>query len=144
MRTSRGILRGTIGPLIPLTVAVLLAAPGMATAAGTSLLRTTLVVADVGRSLAFYQALGFRVEREIGGPRRPDSPFPTEVGDLPGVLQRLAAVGARTVEAAPVPYEMTRPDGSLGAGQLVQVYDPDHHLIELMQPSAVDATRTTR
>ncbi|NJD32857.1 MAG: VOC family protein [Gammaproteobacteria bacterium] len=41
-----------------------------------TLLRTTLIVADVDRSIAFYRLLGFEVESDRGGPRKPDSPFP--------------------------------------------------------------------
>lgn len=40
------------------------------------LMRTALVVADVERSRAFYELLGFRVESDMGGERNPDSPFP--------------------------------------------------------------------
>lgn len=40
------------------------------------LLRTALVVADVERSRAFYELLGFTVESELGGERNPDSAFP--------------------------------------------------------------------
>jgi len=43
---------------------------------GASLLRTTLVVADVDRSTRFYALLGFHTEDEMGGERNPDSPFP--------------------------------------------------------------------
>jgi catechol 2,3-dioxygenase-like lactoylglutathione lyase family enzyme len=44
-----------------------------------ALLRTTLIVADVDRSIAFYQRLGFSIESDRGGPRKPDSPFPLAV-----------------------------------------------------------------
>jgi catechol 2,3-dioxygenase-like lactoylglutathione lyase family enzyme len=45
-------------------------------AADPALLRSTLIVADVDRAIAFYDQLGFRVESDRGGPRKPDSPFP--------------------------------------------------------------------
>ena len=50
--------------------------PDAARADGAMLMRTALVVADVDRSRAFYELLGFRVESEMGGERNPDSPFP--------------------------------------------------------------------
>jgi catechol 2,3-dioxygenase-like lactoylglutathione lyase family enzyme len=56
--------------------AVLLAtAPAQAEEHAT-LLRTTLMVQDVDRSIAFYARLGFVQEGEMGGPRSPESPFP--------------------------------------------------------------------
>ena len=44
--------------------------------ADPALLRSTLIVADVDRAIAFYRQLGFQVESDRGGPRKPDSPFP--------------------------------------------------------------------
>jgi catechol 2,3-dioxygenase-like lactoylglutathione lyase family enzyme len=41
-----------------------------------TLLRTTLMVKDVERTIDFYGQLGFTVESDRGGPRKPDSPFP--------------------------------------------------------------------
>jgi catechol 2,3-dioxygenase-like lactoylglutathione lyase family enzyme len=63
---------------IPLLLAAWLLAlpPGAAHAEGAVLMRTALVVADVERSRAFYELLGFTVESEMGGERNPDSPFP--------------------------------------------------------------------
>jgi catechol 2,3-dioxygenase-like lactoylglutathione lyase family enzyme len=50
--------------------------PWLAGAADPTLLRSTLIVADVDQSIAFYGQLGFSVESDRAGPRRPDSPFP--------------------------------------------------------------------
>lgn len=47
-----------------------------AVAEEVSLLRTTLIVSDVERSVGWYGLLGFRPEQELGGPRDPDSAFP--------------------------------------------------------------------
>lgn len=45
-----------------------------------ALLRSTLIVASLERSLAFYRRLGFEVERDVGGAREPDGkPFPLNV-----------------------------------------------------------------
>ena len=44
--------------------------------AEAALLRSTLIVADVDRAIAFYDQLGLHVESDRGGPRKPDSPFP--------------------------------------------------------------------
>ncbi len=57
-----------------LTACLLL--PGLVAASEPALLRSTLIVADVDRSIAFYGRLGFVVESDRAGPRKPDSPFP--------------------------------------------------------------------
>jgi catechol 2,3-dioxygenase-like lactoylglutathione lyase family enzyme len=45
-----------------------------------TLLRSTLIVADLERSLEFYLKLGFQIERDVGGPREPKGkPFPLNV-----------------------------------------------------------------
>jgi catechol 2,3-dioxygenase-like lactoylglutathione lyase family enzyme len=62
--------------VLAVAVGMLFAHPGAARAEGAMLMRTALVVADVERSRAFYELLGFRVESEMGGERNPDSPFP--------------------------------------------------------------------
>lgn len=59
-----------------LMAGAVLVPPAAARAEGAMLMRTALVVADVERSRAFYELLGFRVESEMGGERNPDSPFP--------------------------------------------------------------------
>jgi catechol 2,3-dioxygenase-like lactoylglutathione lyase family enzyme len=41
-----------------------------------ALLRTTLIVADLERSIEWYRLLGFEPEQQLGGPRDPDSAFP--------------------------------------------------------------------
>lgn len=50
--------------------------PALVAAAEPALLRSTQIVADVDRSIAFYAALGFTVESDRAGPRNADSPFP--------------------------------------------------------------------
>jgi catechol 2,3-dioxygenase-like lactoylglutathione lyase family enzyme len=62
------------GLLAGLLAAVSPAQPGEPVA--PTLLRTTLIVADIDRSIAFYRRLGFEPESDRGGPRKPDSPFP--------------------------------------------------------------------
>lgn len=59
-----------------LAAATVPAGANEAGAGAAMLMRTALVVADVERSRAFYELLGFRVESEMGGDRNPDSPFP--------------------------------------------------------------------
>jgi catechol 2,3-dioxygenase-like lactoylglutathione lyase family enzyme len=60
----------------PILACGLLFLPLVAGAADPALLRSTLIVADVDRSIVFYGRLGFQVESDRGGPRKPDSPFP--------------------------------------------------------------------
>jgi catechol 2,3-dioxygenase-like lactoylglutathione lyase family enzyme len=64
----------------------LLYAAGASAAEPSALLRTTLIVSDLDRTLAFYQRLGFRPESDRGGPRKPGSPFPV---DAPATVFRL-------------------------------------------------------
>ena len=59
-----------------LILSAFLLMPALAAAADPALLRSTLIVADVDRSIAFYGRLGFVVESDRAGPRKPDSPFP--------------------------------------------------------------------
>ena len=54
----------------------LLLVPVFGQAGEPALLRSTLIVADVDRAIAFYGQLGFMVESDRAGPRKPDSPFP--------------------------------------------------------------------
>jgi catechol 2,3-dioxygenase-like lactoylglutathione lyase family enzyme len=54
----------------------LLLVPAYGQADEPALLRSTLIVADVDRAIAFYGQLGFMVESDRAGPRKPDSPFP--------------------------------------------------------------------
>jgi catechol 2,3-dioxygenase-like lactoylglutathione lyase family enzyme len=111
-----------------------LALPVPATAAeGASLLRTTLIVADVDRSVRFYELLGFRVEDEMGGGRNPDSPFPLNSRSTRWrlvILTSASGVGGKVGllsfdEARPAPVrEMARE--RIGLGDMVFVFDvPD-------------------
>lgn len=104
-----------------------------ARADGAMLLRTALVVADVERSRAFYELLGFGVESEMGGERNPDSPFPVNSRSTRWRLVILASdrgeggkIGLVSfAEASPSPVRpMDRP--RIGLGDSVFVMDvPD-------------------
>jgi catechol 2,3-dioxygenase-like lactoylglutathione lyase family enzyme len=163
------------------------AADAGAAAVDASLLRVTLIVADLQRSLEFYSLLGFTVEGEMGGPRDPaktafplnapstrskllilasgapgggklgllafDGPAPAVArptaervgaGDVVLVLDapdatalhaKLTSAGARIV-APPQVYRSRRtgPDGRPLEGRVFHVFDPDGHLVELLQP----------
>jgi catechol 2,3-dioxygenase-like lactoylglutathione lyase family enzyme len=72
--------------LAAFALAGILGVPGLARSqepagevAGPSLLRTTFIVADIERAVAFYAVLGFRTESELSGDRFADSPFPLNV-----------------------------------------------------------------
>jgi catechol 2,3-dioxygenase-like lactoylglutathione lyase family enzyme len=174
----------------PLLWLVVLASTLVHAAEPPALLRTTLIVADVDRAIAFYGRLGFAVESDRAGPRKPDSPFPLAsasttfrlvilattdpasgkvgllsfgepvppvtvvarpkvgIGDFVFVVraadatvayQALKAAGDALVEPAPIPYEMKRPDGTVGRGALFHVFDPEGRLIEVMAPATMDA-----
>jgi hypothetical protein len=64
--------------------------------------------------------------------------FVVRAPDAAAAYGSLKSAGAHLVESATVPYEMRRPDGSMGQGQLFHVFDPDGRLVEVMAP-AVDA-----
>lgn len=109
------------------------AAAGSDQDAAAMLLRTTLTVADVDRSVAFYALLGFAPESEMGGARNPDSAFPLNsrssewrlviLGSGRGEGGRIGLLSFD--EAAPAPArEMQRE--RVGLGDMVFVFDvPD-------------------
>jgi catechol 2,3-dioxygenase-like lactoylglutathione lyase family enzyme len=95
-----------------------------------TLLRTTLIVADVDRSLAFYALLGFRVERELGGERKPDSPFPLNSRSSRWRLAILAPgngeggkIGLLSFAAAPPAATRDPARERIGLGDMVFVFD---------------------
>jgi catechol 2,3-dioxygenase-like lactoylglutathione lyase family enzyme len=148
MGTGRGLRSGrrraatllaataTLPLVVPLAVLV---APTPAYAqpapalAQPSLLRATLIVADVQRSLEFYRRLGFTVENEMSGPRDPrKSPFPLNAASSESTLLILASAapaGGRLgllAFAAPAPGVTRPPRDRLGIGDVVLVVDvPD-------------------
>ena len=113
-------------------VALLLAAlPPPVLAAPPALLRTTLIVAEVERTAAFYRLLGFAPERDLGGPRSPDSPFPLDARSTRFRLLILASadpqsgrIGLLTFDGPAPPVAVTaRP--RLGIGDMVFVIEVD-------------------
>jgi catechol 2,3-dioxygenase-like lactoylglutathione lyase family enzyme len=108
------------------------ATPALAADAAT-LLRTTLTVADVDRSLAFYALLGFRVESEMGGERNPDSPFPLNSRSSRWRLVILAPAGKTGGKIGLLSFDDARPAPTrdaarerIGLGDMVFVFDvPD-------------------
>jgi catechol 2,3-dioxygenase-like lactoylglutathione lyase family enzyme len=64
------ILFAIIVIIVELTVSAVSAAP-----AGSAVRRSTLLVADLDRSIAFYEALGFARWYDQGGPRDPNRPM---------------------------------------------------------------------
>jgi catechol 2,3-dioxygenase-like lactoylglutathione lyase family enzyme len=123
----RSVLAALCGVLLslPATVFAATVAPS-----GATLLRTTLTVADVDRSLAFYSLLGFSVESEMGGERNPDSPFPL---NSKSTRWRLTILGPSSGEGGKIgllSFDNARPapthDASreqIGLGDMVFVFD---------------------
>jgi catechol 2,3-dioxygenase-like lactoylglutathione lyase family enzyme len=112
---------------------VLVAATPASAGETATLLRTTLTVADVDRSLAFYALLGFRVESEMGGERSPDSPFPLNSRSSRWrlvILAPAAGEGGKIgllsfAQASPSPTRAPTRD-RIGLGDMVFVFDvPD-------------------
>jgi len=112
----------------------LLALPAMATASppdgAASLLRTTLVVADVDRSLRFYGLLGFQVEEQMGGARNPDSPFPLNSRSAQWRLVILAPATGEGGRIGLLSFDDSRPAPTrelarerIGLGDMVFVFD---------------------
>jgi len=95
-----------------------------------SLLRTTLIVSDVDRSIRFYGLLGLRVEDEMGGERNPDSPFPLNSRSK---KWRLVVMAPGTEEGGKVgllSFDEVRPAPTrelsrerIGLGDMVFVFD---------------------
>lgn len=110
-------------------------APSATTAAAfagdTTLLRSSLLVADADRSIAFYGLLGFRVESDTGRqPRRAEgNPFPLNAAST---WYRLVILGNASGHAGRIglvdfgdPAPTPRRDGAraVGRGDLVFVFD---------------------
>lgn len=116
------------GALLPLPAA---AADDASATTDVSLLRSSLLVADADRSIAFYAVLGFRVESDTGRqPRRPEgNPFPLNAAST---WYRLVILGSATGSGGRIglvdfgdPAPTARRDSarSVGRGDLVFVFD---------------------
>jgi catechol 2,3-dioxygenase-like lactoylglutathione lyase family enzyme len=108
-------------------------APQASAGDAASLLRTTLTVADVDRSIGFYALLGFRVEEEMGGERNPDSPFPLNSRSTQWRLVVLAPASGEGGRIGLLSFDASRPAPAremsrerIGLGDMVFVFDvPD-------------------
>lgn len=94
---------------------------------GAALMRTTLIVSDLDRTLAFYQRLGFAVESDHGGARKPDAAFPVAA---PSSRFRLVILGSKDAASGrigllqfsdPQPPLMVAPRTHVGIGDTVLV-----------------------
>jgi len=127
---STSLLRGALAACL-LALAPI-AAP--ASEPAVTLARSSLLVADADRSIAFYGLLGFRVESDSGRqPRRPDgNPFPL---NAPSTWYRLVILASANAAGGriglvdfgdPPPATRRDPGRSVGRGDLVFVFDvPD-------------------
>jgi len=114
--------------LLALLGAVALPAAG-ARAADGALLRTTLIVADIGRSIAFYRVLGFEPVGDMGGERDPQSRFPLNAASrrfrlvvLADAQRSPARIGVlQFQDASPAPVRAPR--RRVGLGDMVFVID---------------------
>jgi len=120
-------------------VAALLAWVGPAAAgsggsgATAALLRTTLTVADLDRSLAFYGLLGLAAESEMGGERNPDSAFPLNSRATRWRLVIIAGAGGEGGRIGLLSFDAESPAPTraatrdkIGLGDMVFVFDvPD-------------------
>jgi catechol 2,3-dioxygenase-like lactoylglutathione lyase family enzyme len=121
---------------VALATALLVLSSGTtaATDAAVTLARSSLLVADADRSIAFYGLLGFRVESDTGRqPRRPEgNPFPL---NAPSTWYRLVILASANAAGGriglvdfgePPPAPRRTPGRSVGRGDLVFVFDvPD-------------------
>lgn len=120
-----------LGTLAAMFWLVVFATPRIAAAEPAALLRTTLLVADVDRTAAFYRLLGFTPERDLGGPRSPDPPFPLDAPSTRFRLLILASadpqsgrIGLLSFDGPAPPVAVTaRP--RLGIGDMVFVIEVD-------------------
>lgn len=120
-------------PLIPLmSMLAMPVAAGAATAAAPSptLLRASLLVEDADRALAFYAALGFRVETDFANTRQPEgNPFPL---NAPSTAVRLVILASASGDGGriglvefrtPTPGENRIDRERTGRGDVVLVFD---------------------
>ncbi|MEZ5500110.1 MAG: VOC family protein [Steroidobacteraceae bacterium] len=123
-------MRRIAGNARSLPFALLLALAAIASPASEvagTLLRTTLIVEDMQRSLDFYATLGFKPAQEISGPRSPDSPFPVNARSRESRLIILASATqqgstiALLTFAKPAPRWTRRRERRVGIGDMVFV-----------------------
>jgi len=93
-----------------------------------ALLRSTLIVANLDRSLAFYRRLGFELENDVGGAREPEGkPFPLNVPARTFRLCILRSVGPGGGRLGllefgePVPAVTRPPSDRVGVGDVAFV-----------------------
>ena len=95
-----------------------------------TLLRAALIVADAEKSIAFYSALGFRIEADNTSPRQPENnPFPlnapsTQVRLV--IMQSASGAGGRiglVNFTNPTPQNTRTAPGRVGRGDVVLVFD---------------------
>lgn len=115
--------------VIALGVALLAYAYVHVALAGEGLLRTTLLVEDVARSIAWYEQAGFRVERQLGGDRDPSSAFPLASASTRFNLHILAFPGGTGGRLGllqfgnPQPPRVHTRQDQVGIGSMVLVVD---------------------
>lgn len=72
--------------MMRILIAMMLVATASAAGAATSVVRrTTLLVSDVEKSVAFYEKIGFRVWLKTGGPRDPSQPTSLPLNGKPSL-----------------------------------------------------------
>ncbi len=119
-------------PAVSLLIAAVLFAQQI-TAATSVVRRTTLLVADIDKSMQFYRAIGFDVWLDRGGERNPDAggglplngkPAYSRIAVMSGTADDIAMVGLLQYDNPPLPA--TRQDtGTIGVTDAVLVIQTD-------------------
>lgn len=101
---------------------------------GPAVRRSTLLVSDIEKSIGFYEALGFAVQYDKGGPRDPDRPMALPLNVKPAasrlVIMRgrdpwLAMIGLLAYEQPKPTLNRVLPD-KIGAGDVILMIEvPD-------------------
>jgi len=119
--------------LLPCVVALGLS--GTVTAAESVVKRTTLLVSDIERSIAFYEAIGFSIWLDRGGDRDPNAeggglplngkPSYSRIAIMEGQHPEWAMIGLLQFDNPPLPWTRDPDDKTIGTSDAVLVIVTD-------------------
>jgi len=117
-----------------MTLAGLLVSAGPATAFESVVKRTTLLVSDIEKSIAFYEGIGFSIWLDRGGERDPDGGGDLPLNGKPGYSRIVilegqhpdwAMIGLLQYDNPPLPWTRDKDDQTIGTSDAVLVIVTD-------------------
>lgn len=120
--------------LVTITLAATLLTAGSAAAFESVVKRTTLLVSDIEKSIAFYEGIGFSIWLDRGGDRDPEStgglplngkPEYSRIVILEGQHPDWAMIGLLQYDNPPLPWTRDNDDPTIGTSDAVLVIVTD-------------------